>query len=93
MNKDIIIQDFLEGVKQTHNSAVLDMKYGCGKIRDYKRKRLCRLQMKIKILHKRFALCNNPKCQVKIKTQIAKWQEKYRNELLKLKINMNPSKV
>jgi nitrous oxide reductase len=86
-------KDILEGVRQLHVFRLIDGKYGCGKIKEYRRRQICRLDVKIRILQNRYKHCNNEKCKLRISNQIAKWNERKRKEMYKTQTNMNPENL
>ena len=91
--KYIVLKSFLEGVPQIHKAPLIDLRFGCHKLKDPRYKKICRLKGKLRILSKRYNNCTNDRCRNKIQQQIAKWQEKHRNELMKSKINRDPAKL
>lgn len=70
-----------ENEQNLTNDKVIDRRFGCYKIKDYHRKRLCRLDGRIKILKDRLENCETDKCKKIISSQIRKWNNKKSKEL------------
>lgn len=76
-----MISLYLFEIEQKHNAKVLDVRYGCEKIKDFHRQRLCRLYGKIAILKNRLSMCQTRRCKRTLLYQLQKWRMKYAQEL------------
>ena len=80
------IQSFLNEVEQTiTNGNIIDQKFGCDKIVDYHRKRLCRMDGRIQLLKNRYKKCRTDKCRKIIQSQLKKWNDKKTKEMYQKK--------
>lgn len=74
------IQTFLDEAQEV-NSTSSDKRYGCNRIANYHRRRLCQIDARMTFLKNRYAACKDEKCKAEYSSKISKWREKLNREM------------
>lgn len=76
-----ILQEFLNELRQEYNSSDINKRFGCDKIDNYHRRRVCLMTGRLKYLKDMLSKCQTDRCRYVYTSKIKKWNQKLNDEM------------